>query len=120
MMTLFVTAQSKEGNELSDFTIDVATSQDEVFLTCSKGCAWKTLTFNLFEYANPQAVNFFGMTQLNSEESDNDSEKDFLFTVRRVGDKIQLQGIRGLAWSSLSFIPEGTVNQFGVKSLGEK
>ena len=52
-------------------------------MTCENGCAWKELTYS-FNDDKPQAIDEYGMTELNKNSSDKDSNlTDFLFTLTK-------------------------------------
>ena len=96
-----VHGQERE-ESLSDFRFTVVeNSEDGVKLSCQEGCAWETLTFNA---ENAQAVNQYGMTSVNEKEPKKDSDlANFLFTIENTEEGVRLQGIKGTAWTHLTF-----------------
>jgi hypothetical protein len=96
-------AQDTANAELKDFKITIERTQEGVQLECKEGCAWKSLSFSA-NGDKPQAVDEYGMTDLNKNPSQKDSNlADFLFTVAKTDKGISLQGMEGTAWKDLSF-----------------
>jgi hypothetical protein len=89
---------------LADFAITVSSSSDGIELLCVRGCAWTQLTFTSRPDAAPQAVDQFGMTSAAPTTSQSPAGRSsFLFTVQRTADEVRLQGIRGSAWTALTY-----------------
>lgn len=90
--------------EVSNFAFVVRTTANSIDLTCTRGCAWKTLSFSAGIDGAPQAVDQYGMTVERSQSSEErPGLANFLFTIQRAADGVRLQGLRGSAWTSLSF-----------------
>ena len=80
-------------------------------MTCENGCAWKELTYRINDYAL-QAIDEYGMTELNTTSLDKDSNlTDFLFTLTKTNNEINLKGVEGTAWTDLSFTLSINLNQ---------
>jgi len=109
LMVLFVLitnstiAQEKKSVDSNDFKIIVEKTDNGIKLQSVQGCAWKELSFKLNDY-QPQAVNEFGMTELDKTPAKQDANlADFLFTIIKTDKGIELKGMEGTAWSELSF-----------------
>ena len=82
------------------FNIKIESHKDRVRLSCSEGCAWSQLEFDL--KSKTQAVDEYGMTTVKSASSiKSDDLADFLFTLQRKSGKISLKGVEGTAWTVL-------------------
>ena len=82
------------------FSVKIESHKDRVRLSCTEGCAWSQLEFDL--KSKTQAVDEYGMTSVKSASSiKSDDLADFLFTLQRKGGKISLKGIEGTAWTVL-------------------
>ncbi len=114
-------AQEKKSNDLSDFKIVIKKTENGVAMKCLKGCAWTHLSFNLYEnYAQPVDQN--GMAELNKVSSKRDSNlAHFLFTIAKTDNGIKLKGIKGTAWTRLSFslnkYQEQAIDQNGMADM---
>lgn len=96
-------SQAKLETPLSGFLILVETTENGLKLTCQEGCAWGELSFSLNAYRR-QAVNQYGMTSLKKDQPEkNDGLSNFLFTVKKTKEGLNLEGKEGTAWSELSF-----------------
>lgn len=81
------------------FNIKIESHKDRVRLSCSEGCAWSQLEFDL--KSKTQAVDEYGMTTVKSASSiKSDDLADFLFTLQRKGGKISIKGIEGTTWAT--------------------
>ncbi len=98
---------------VADFAFVVRTSANSINLTCTTGCAWKTLSFSARVDGAPQAVDQNGMVRSRGKGSEEQPGlANFLFTIQRTADGVKLQGKRGSAWNSLSFsCPTGRCEQ---------
>jgi hypothetical protein len=106
-------------SELKDFKIVIQKTKDKIKLKCEGGCAWTELSFSLNSFNEEQAINQFGMTQLNNTGKVNDPKlANFLFIIQENEKEIKLQGIAGTAWTNLSFSlkenEKQAINQFGM------
>ncbi|MBS1746074.1 MAG: hypothetical protein JST21_07890 [Bacteroidetes bacterium] len=114
--TLF--SQVKSSDETNDFLIAIEKTNNGIKMQGIKGCSWHELAFTVNDEI-PQAVNQFGMTSSNKTESAKDTElADFLFTITKNNEGIALKGIKGTAWSELSFAlrnnTKQSINRFGM------
>ncbi len=101
--TTELNAQEKKPADLKEFKIIVEKTEDGIKMTCTKGCAWKELTFNL-KVNKTQAIDEYGMTELNKNSSAHDPDLvNLLFTLTRTNEGIRLKGIEGTVWTDLSF-----------------
>jgi hypothetical protein len=111
-------AQEKGSSDLKDFKITIEKTADGIKMQSWNGSAWIDLGFNLSNN-KPQAIDEFGMTRLGKVSTHKDSDlADFLFTIAKTKDGIELKGIEGTAWKELSFPlsvnGKSTINQFGM------
>ena len=111
-------AQEKTSTDLKDFKVVVEKTENGIKMQSVKGSAWIDLSFSL-NNDRPQAIDEYGMTELNKISSDKDSNlADFLFTITKTENGIVLKGIEGTAWSDLSFpLPENgkqEIDQYGM------
>jgi hypothetical protein len=115
-------AQNAKSSDISDFLIVVETTDDEIKLTCKKGCAWKNLSFNITSKKEPQAIDQYGMAKLPRVDVKEDSKLfNFLITVEKTDDGLRFEGKEGTAWTKLSFnYPEEkwskTISRYGVSA----
>ena len=94
-------AQSQTLNDESDFKIVVESVNNEVKLSCKNGCAWRELSFY---NTRIQAIDQYGMTNTRGERQNPDSRfANFLFTIEKTADGVNLTGIEGTLWKELSF-----------------
>ncbi len=99
--TLF--SHAKSSDETKDFLIVIEKSNNGIKMQGIKGCSWHELAFTVNDEV-PQNINQFGMASFNKTESSNDKElADFLFTITKNNNGIALKGIKGTAWSELTF-----------------
>jgi len=116
-----VHAQEKKSTDLKDFKVVIEKTDNGIKMTCENGCAWKELTYSINDN-KPQAVDEYGMTELNKNSTDKDSNlTDFLFTLTKTEKGIELKGIEGTAWTELSFSlsknKQQAINQMGMTKL---
>ena len=107
--------------DLKDFKIIVEKTEKGIALKSKEGSAWVNLSFSLNNNL-PQAVNEYGMTELNNVSEIKDINlADFLFTITTTENEIQLKGIEGTAWTELRFPlainKKQAINQFGMTSV---
>lgn len=113
-----IMAQEQSSSDLKHLKITIEKTDNGLKMHSSEGSAWNNLSFNLV-YDKPQAIDEYGMTQLDKVSSDKDSKlADYLFTITKTKDGISLTGIEGTAWKELSFTlsENGTqmIDQFGM------
>jgi len=107
--------------ELKDFKLIVEKTDNGIKMKSEKGSAWLDLSFSLNNY-RPQAVDEYGMTNLkNVSENKDENLADFLLTITKTEDGIELKGIEGTAWTELKFSltenKQQAFDQFGMTSL---
>ncbi|MBR9774576.1 MAG: hypothetical protein GYB55_06035 [Cytophagales bacterium] len=126
MALLFLTgtaeliAQNKTA-ELKDFKLIIEKTDNGIKMRSEKGSAWIDLSFSLNNY-RPQAVDEYGMTDLKKvSENKDENLADFLFTITKAENGIELKGIEGTAWTELKFSladnKQQAIDQFGMTSL---
>ena len=113
-------AQNKTA-ELKHFKLIVEKTDNGIKMKSEKGSAWLDLSFSLNNY-RPQAVDEYGMTNLkNVSENKDENLADFLLTITKTEDGIELKGIEGTAWAELKFSltenKQQAFDQFGMTSL---
>lgn len=126
MAVLFLTVTpelmaQENKTELKDFKIIVEKTDDGIKMKSTEGSAWIDLSFSLNDY-RPQAVDEYGMTELESVSGNKDDNiADFLFTITKTKNGIELKGIEGTVWTelklSLAENKKQAINQFGMTSL---
>ena len=126
MALLFLTATSEliaqeKKAELKEFKVIVEKTDNGIKMKSEKGSAWIDLSFSINNY-QPQAIDEYGMTELKSVSENKDKNlADFLFTIIKTENGIELKGIEGTAWTELKFSlaenKKQAINQFGMTSL---
>jgi len=114
-------AQEKKSNDLKNFKVVVEKTDNGIKMQSVEGSAWIDLSFSI-NNDRPQAIDEYGMTELNKISSEKDSNlADFLFTITKTENGIVLKGIKGTAWTDLSFslLENGkqAIDQFGMTKL---
>ena len=114
-------AQEKKSDDLKNFKIVVKKTDNGIKMQSIEGSAWIDLSFSI-NNDRPQAIDEYGMTELNKISSEKDSNlADFLFTITKTESGIVLKGIEGTAWTDLSFslLENGkqVIDQFGMTKL---
>jgi hypothetical protein len=114
-------AQEKKSDNLKSFKVVVEKTDNGIKMQSVEGSAWVDLSFSISN-DRPQAVDEYGMTELNKISSDKDSNlADYLFTITKTENGIVLKGIEGTAWTDLSFslLKNGkqAIDQFGMTKL---
>lgn len=117
--TSVLIAQEKKA-DLKDFKIIVEKTETGIKMKSVEGSAWIDLSFSL-NNNQLQAVDEFGMTELKTVSKKYDKNlADFLFTITKTKNGIELKGIEGTAWTELKFSlaenEKHTINQFGLIS----
>lgn len=108
----------KKDSELKDFIITVEKNEKEIYLKCTKGCAWTNLNLSLPENGM-MSINQFGTGNINEKSTVIDSNlADFILIIANSEDGINLKGIKGTAWTDLNFsLPKNkkqAIDQFGM------
>ena len=114
-------AQEKKADDLKSFKVVVEKTENGIKMQSIEGSAWVDLSFSI-NNDKPQAIDEYGMTELNKISSDKDSNlTNFLFTITKTENGIVLKGIEGTAWTDLSFsLSENrkqAIDQFGMTKL---
>lgn len=110
LMVVFLTiynhklmAQEKNTAHLKHFKISIQKTDKGISLQSLEGSAWTDLNFN-FSSGNPQAINEYGLAQLNDVSTNHDTLlAHYLFTIIKTKNGIKLSGMEGVAWKELSF-----------------
>lgn len=114
-------AQDNKTEDIKPFKIVVEKTQKGIKLLGVKGTAWKDMSFSINDY-QPQTIDEYGMAVLDNV-SDKKDEKlaDFLFTIIKTKEGIELKGMEGTAWTNLSFSlsknQKEAIDQNGTASL---
>lgn len=113
-------AQEKQA-ELKDFKVVLEKTDDGIKMKSKQGSAWIDLSFRLDNYKT-QAVDEWGMTALDKVSEDTHEKlADFLFTVTKTENGIELKGLEGTAWTELTFNlgmnKKQAIDQLGMASL---
>ncbi|AUC79977.1 hypothetical protein CW736_11645 [Nonlabens sp. MB-3u-79] len=119
-VTSELNAQEKKA-ELKDFKILIEKTENGIKMKSTEGSAWIDLSFSLNNYQT-QMVDEYGMTELeNVSENKDNNLADFLFTISKTENGVELKGIEGTAWTQLQFSlaknKKHVINQYGVTSL---
>jgi|TARA_B110000908_G_scaffold171154_1_gene232929 hypothetical protein len=114
-------AQEKKADDLKSFKVVVEKTENGIKMQSIEGSAWVDLSFSI-NNDKPQAIDEYGMTELNKISSDKDSNlTNFLFTITKTENGIVLKGIEGTAWTDLSFSllenRKQAIDQFGMTKL---
>jgi hypothetical protein len=114
-------AQDKKSDDLKYFKVVVEKTDNGIKMQSVEGSAWVDLSFSI-NNDQPQAIDEYGMTELNKISSDKDSNlADFLFTITKTENEIVLKGIEGTTWTDLRFslLKNGkqAIDQFGMTKL---
>jgi len=108
-------AQDSQSTELKDFKLVIEKTEDGIKLQCKKGAAWKELSYRTCDFKE-QAIDEFGMTSVNKKTLKSDSKlADFLITIKQTDRGISLKGIKGTAWTDLSF----SLSDKGTQSIDQ-
>ena len=86
----------------AEFKIKIESGKNTIKLTCLQGCNWKELHYRTTNVNILQAVNRFGMIDLNLREVvQSEDVNDFLFIIETEANSIKLKGLEGTAWKTL-------------------
>ena len=114
-------AQEKKSKDLKNFKVVIEKTDNGIKMQSVEGSAWIDLSFSI-NNDKPQAIDEYGMTELNKISSNKDSNlADFLFTITKTENEIVLKGIEGTAWKDLKFTllenKKQAINEFGMTIL---
>lgn len=105
---------------LEEFKLTIEKTGDGINIIGLKGTAWANLTFSLKENQS-QAVDEYGMAELNTPKTKDPNQVDFVFTISKSKEEVILTGIKGTAWSKLSFTllkgEKQTIDQSGTAEI---
>ncbi|MFK5889735.1 MAG: hypothetical protein QM486_03260 [Flavobacteriaceae bacterium] len=117
-----LTAQKKKLNDLKHFIIIIENTENGIKMQNIQGCAWLDLTFSFIN--NPRAIDEYGMTKSNKAPSYKHKDANlanFLFTVKKTKKGVVLKGIKGTAWTDLSFSlaknEKKAIDEYGMTTL---
>lgn len=115
-------AQNTKQGDLKDFKLVIENTKTGLNMQSIEGTAWKELSFRLSNNQS-QAIDEYGMTDLDQVSPAKDANlADFLFTITKTNKGVELKGIEGTAWETLSLTlsfdgEKFIVDQFGVKTI---
>lgn len=115
-------AQDIKPGDLKDFKLVVENTKTGFNMQSIEGTAWKKLSFNL-NTNQAQGIDEYGMTDLDQVSPKKDANlADFLFTITKTNKGVELKGIEGTAWETLSMTlsfdgEKFIVDQFGIKTI---
>jgi len=96
-------AQDPQTLPLKDFKIQIEKPKSGFQLKSFNGSAWINLGFTA-KQDKPQAIDEYGMAELDSESQENNPDfADYLFTITKRKNEIELKGYKGTAWKELTF-----------------
>lgn len=109
-----------ENSKPANFEIIVTNTQKGLKLNCTNGCAWKELEFTLLD-AQRRQIDEFGLhSNSQNKKLKEKGLNNFLFTIRKVDDAIEMKSFSGIIWIDLGFtLPmykSQKFNQFGMLS----
>jgi len=102
MLLLATSSFTQTPSELQEFKMAIKKTDKGLELQGLKGSAWTNLSFTLNNH-RPQAVDEYGMTDVEKSTGSDTKLADFLFTIEKTKNGILLKGIKGTAWKELSF-----------------
>lgn len=111
-------AQQIKNPETKNFKIIIKKTIDGLKMQSIGGCAWVNLSFDNNNY-QPRYINEFGLIDPANTAPDNDPNlAHFLFLIQKTERGIALKGMKGTAWTALSFsLPinaKQTIDRFGM------
>lgn len=96
-------AQEKELSDLKDFKFLIERTEEGIKMQSIRGTAWIDLSFRL-KNDKTQAIDEYGMLKLKRFTFFKGSKTlELLFTISKTEHNIILKGIKGTAWTELSF-----------------
>lgn len=115
-------AQDIKPGDLNDFKLVVENTKTGFSMQSIEGTAWKKLSFKI-NNNQAQGIDEYGMTDLDQVSPKKDANlADFLFTITKTNKGVELKGIEGTAWETLSMTlsfdgEKFIVDQFGIKTI---
>lgn len=103
-------AYSQKPTEL-EWTISF--KNNHVIFECSKGCNYTYLSFDAYRKV---VLNENAMANL--EKNPDDRESDFLVQYSKIGNQINLEGIRGVEWKNITFTKDSK-SKYYINQTGE-
>jgi len=86
-----------------EFTILVEADSDAINLECTRGCAWKELSFKLPADGSIQYIDEMGMADKMDNEKRTMDMADFHISLQWNEDKIMCTSSHATGWTDLSF-----------------
>ncbi len=116
-----VFAQESPSDDLKPFKVVIEKTENGIKMQSVEGSTWTDLSFGINQ-DRPQAINEYGMTELNKVSSQKDSDlAHFLFTITKTESGIVLKGMEGTTWTDLSFSlldnQKQAIDQFGLTKI---
>lgn len=107
--------------KLKGFNIIITKSNKEIFMTCTSGCAWETLSFKS-KTQKPHWVDEYGVNnEYQTADKANKNDKnlvDFRFSIVNNDEGVVLNGLEGTFWTGLSFtLKEGQSQSINHKGM---
>ncbi len=105
--------------KLKTFNIEIIKSDREVYMTCNSGCVWEKLSFNSPK-PEPWWVDENGVSRENNvaDGADKKDLTNFRFSIVNTHNGVELNGLKGTAWTSLTFTLKNDqpqlINQMGM------
>jgi hypothetical protein len=95
----------------AEFKWEIKVDKNRITIQCQEGCTYQNLAFSSNRTVT---INQSGMVELAKNPSE-ESSSDFLITYAKKGNKVTLKGLKGVAWTDLTF----TAGK-GIYTLDEK
>ncbi|MCZ4223246.1 hypothetical protein [Pedobacter rhodius] len=102
MLLLVTSSFTQTPSELQEFKMTIRNTDKGLELQSLKGSAWTNLSFTINNH-HPQAVDEYGMTEIDKSTGNDPKLADFLFTIAKTKDSVILKGVKGTAWKELTF-----------------
>lgn len=118
LLTVSTVAFSQNQSKvLNQFKLRMEKTDKGIEIHSLEGSAWSNLSFSLSDNQQ-QAVDEYGMAELDKSTGNDPKLADFLFTISESKNRVILKGIQGTAWKELSFTlsrgQEQTIDQLGM------
>ncbi len=101
---------------LKDFKIIIEKTKTGIKMKGIEGSAWQELSFSL-NNDQSQTITPYGMVDTHKIPVNNSTKfPDYIFTITKTDKGIELKGIKGTAWTNLSFslTQKQAFNQYGM------
>ncbi|OPZ29798.1 MAG: hypothetical protein BWZ00_01051 [Bacteroidetes bacterium ADurb.BinA174] len=103
---------------LKDFIITIEMTDNGIKMQSLEGSTWVDLSFHPLTKI-PQAIDEYGMTKLWKVSNEkNPNLADYLITIAKTKNGVNLKGLEGTAWEKLNFSLQNgdkqSINQFGM------